>query len=92
MLENRVENRLKLVVKKAGGKALKFIPDYEAGMPDRLVLLPGGKMIWVETKAPGEKARALQFRKHRELRALGFKVLVLDTYAAVDDFEKEYLK
>ena len=47
-------------------------------MADRLALLPGGRMAFVEVKAPGEKPRPLQLARHRQLRQLGFKVYVLD--------------
>ena len=61
-----------------GGIAPKFVsPGYD-GMPDRIVLVPGGHMAFVEVKAPGEKPRALQLARHEMLRRLGFKVYVLD--------------
>jgi len=47
-------------------------------MPDRIVLLPDGKVGFVEVKAPGKKPRALQVVRHEKLRELGFKVFVLD--------------
>lgn len=47
-------------------------------MPDRLILLPDGKMAFVEVKAPGQKPRPLQVKRHAMLRKLGFKVFVLD--------------
>ena len=47
-------------------------------MPDRLVLLPGGKISFVEVKAPGKEPRPLQVARHGLLRRLGFKVFVLD--------------
>ena len=61
-----------------GGIALKFVSPGFDGMPDRIVLLPGGHMGFVEVKAPGEKPRPLQLSRHRLLRGLGFKVCVLD--------------
>ena len=61
-----------------GGIAPKFVsPGYD-GMPDRIVLLPGGRMAFVEIKAPGKVPRPLQEARHRMLRKLGFKVFVLD--------------
>ena len=58
--------------------ALKFASPGFDGVPDRLALLPDGKMAFVEVKAPGEKPRPLQLSRHRLLRRLGFKVYVLD--------------
>lgn len=49
-----------------------------SGWPDRIVLLPDGKIGFVEVKAPGEKPRKLQVHRHEQLRALVYKVFVLD--------------
>ena len=46
-LEREVEQRLVKLAHDAHGVALKFIPDNMRGMPDRLVLLPGGALVWV---------------------------------------------
>ena len=78
MREKLIEQRLIRAVKAAGGIAVKFVsPGYD-GMPDRIVLLPGGKMAFVEVKAHGIKPRPLQIRRHVLLRQLGFLVYVLD--------------
>ena len=78
MREKLIEQKLIRAVKAAGGIAVKFVsPGYD-GMPDRLVLLPGGKMAFVEVKAHGMKPRPLQIRRHVLLRQLGFLVYVLD--------------
>lgn len=76
--EKEVEKKLVTAVKKMGGICPKWVSPGTDGMPDRIVLLPGGKIAFVELKAPGEKPRALQIRRHEELRRLGFQVLVLD--------------
>ncbi|CDX03452.1 VRR-NUC domain [Desulfitobacterium hafniense] len=78
MREKYIEQKLVTAVKAAGGIAPKFISPGLAGMPDRLVLLPGGKMAFVEVKAYGIKPRPLQIKRHETLRRLGFKVYVLD--------------
>ena len=79
MLEKEIERKLASSVSMMGGLAVKFVsPGYD-GMPDRLVLLPGGRMAFVEVKAPGEKPRPLQKARHKMLRGLGFKVYVLDS-------------
>ena len=59
------------------------------GMPDRLVLLPGGRMGFVELKAPGKKPRALQLARHRLLQRLGFKVYVIDGIEQIDGVLEE---
>lgn len=78
MEEKRIEKALIKAVKRVGGEALKFVsPGYD-GMPDRLVLIAMGKVGFVEVKAPGEKPRKLQLKRHEKLKSLGFKVYVLD--------------
>lgn len=78
MREKTIEQRLVKAVKNGGGIAPKLVSPGFDGMPDRLVLLPGGKIGFVEVKAPGKEPRPLQVARHGLLRRLGFKVYVLD--------------
>lgn len=78
MREKVIEKKLIQAVKASGGIAPKLVSPGFDGMPDRIVLLPGGHIGFVEVKAPGEKPRPLQLARHRLLRRLGFKVYVLD--------------
>ncbi len=78
MLESMIESRLRQEAKKRGGMALKFVSPGMNGVPDRIVLMPGGKMAFVELKAPGKVPRALQEKRIGQLRKLGFLVYVLD--------------
>jgi len=78
MREKVIEHALVMATRSKGGIAPKFISPGFAGMPDRLVLLPHGRMGFVELKAPGRKPRPLQLARHRLLRRLGFKVYVID--------------
>lgn len=77
--ENLIEKHLVAEVKKTGGVAYKFVSPGRRSVPDRIVLLPGGRLVFVECKAPGEPPRADQLREHERLRALGFSVVVLDS-------------
>ena len=79
MREKDIEKKLSLMVKKAGGIAVKFVSPSFDGMPDRLVLLPDGVIAFVELKAPGKAPRPLQLARHRLLRSLGFRVYVIDS-------------
>ncbi len=76
--EKTIEQALTKAVKSYGGIAVKFVSPGFVGMPDRLVLLPGGRLGFVEVKAPRKKPRAIQTVRHEQLRQLGFKVYVLD--------------
>lgn len=79
MREKIIEQKLVTAVKKHGGICPKFVSPGFDGMPDRLLLLPHGRLAFVEVKAPGEKPRPLQLARHRLLCRLGFKVYVLDS-------------
>ena len=78
MREKTIGQKCREAVRNAGGLALKFTSSGWDGMPDRLALFPGGRMAFVEVKAPGKKPRPLQLARHRTLRQLGFRVYVLD--------------
>ena len=78
MLERAIEQRLVEAVRKAGGLCPKFVSPGWDGVPDRIVLFPGGKMGFVELKAPGQKLRPLQRRRREQLERLGFRVFVID--------------
>lgn len=78
MREKTVESTFTSAVKAKGGLAVKFTSPGFNGMPDRLVMFPGGRIGFVEVKAPGEKPRPLQLSRLKLLRRLGFKAFVLD--------------
>lgn len=78
MREKQIEQKLVRAVKNMGGIAPKLVSPGFDGMPDRIVLLPGGHIGFVEVKAPNKKPRPLQLARHGLLRRLGFRVYVLD--------------
>ena len=78
MQEKYIEQKLVAVVKSMGGMAPKFVSPGIDGMPDRIVLLPMGRIAFVECKATGKKMRPLQNKRKKQLEALGFLVYCLD--------------
>ena len=78
MREKQIESKLVAAVRRAGGICPKLISPGMDGMPDRMVLLPGHLIGFVEVKSPGKKPRILQVHRHNALRRLGFPVFVLD--------------
>lgn len=61
-----------------GALTPKFVSPNNRGVPDRILLFPGGHVLFVEFKAPGKKPTALQSHKHQELIEQGFEVWVTD--------------
>lgn len=90
MLEKQVEQYLIRRVKSLGGLSLKLTS--LIGIPDRLVLLPGGRCVFVELKRPGEHPRKLQEIRMKQLRRLGFKTYVADSYMQVDKLLSEVMR
>ena len=76
MQEREIENRLVQRIKAMGTD----------GVPDRICLLPEGRVIFVELKAPGKHLRPLQILRKQQLEKLGFPVYCLDSAEQVDVF------
>lgn len=89
MWEKQIEQKLVQEARKNGGICPKLASPGFSGMPDRLLLLPHGRLAFVEVKAPGEKPRPLQTARHGMLRRLGFKVYVLDGEAQIEKIISE---
>ena len=83
MTEKAIEQKLVKAVKAVGGIAPKFTSPGTDGMPDRLVLLPEGRVAFVEVKRKGLKPTPLQESRHGLLKRLGFRVFVLDDIAQI---------
>lgn len=88
--EKAVERKLVEGVRELGGMAIKMLTDQFSGLPDRLVLLPGGRVLFVELKTTGQKPRKLQVSVHNALRAIGFRVEVVDTIEGIKKLLKEF--
>ena len=78
MRERQIEQRLTQAVRKRRGLCPKWVSPGLDGVPDRIILLPGGRIAFAELKAPGKPLRPLQQRRKVQLEALGFRVYVID--------------
>lgn len=88
ILEGDVERALvKRVEKELGGSCEKFTSPGRRSVPDRICLFPGGRIIFVELKAPGKTPSKLQQRDHERRRAMGFDVRVIDNLEDARAFE-----
>lgn len=77
MRESSVETKLRLGVRRLGGTSYKLAPTTK-GLPDRLVILPGGRIHFVELKADGGRLAPAQLHIHTVLRDLGANVVTLE--------------
>ena len=85
MLERFIEQKLVARVKREGGLCPKFVSPGSDGWPDRIVLMPGGKIAFVELKAPQGRLRPIQVQRHAQLRDLGFLVYVINDPAQIPE-------
>jgi len=88
--EKILEKYLVSEVKSLGGWAVKLLSGLVTGLPDRLILLPGGVVAFVEVKTTGKKSSAIQQVRHKQLRALDFRVEVLDSKEGINNFINSY--
>ena len=88
MREKQIEQKLMKAVRTMGGLCPKLVSPGMDGMPDRMVLLPGGRIAFAELKAPGRKPRPLQVRRMAQLSRLGFKVYVIDGPEQINEILK----
>ena len=86
MLERDIEKALVKRVKALGGMAEKFTSPSRRSVPDRIVTMPDGQIIFVELKAPGKKPTEAQERDHAKRRAMGCDVRVIDNKGDADAF------
>ena len=86
MLEKDIERYLTQEVKKRGGMCFKFVSPGNTGVPDRIVLVPGGKVVFVELKTATGRLQPIQRYMHREMRKRGAEVDVLYGLQGVETF------
>ena len=87
MRESKIEAYLVARIRRLGGVCFKFVSPGTVGVPDRIVILPGGEITWVELKTWLGKLSPEQVRMHARLRALDQEVLVL---RSVDQIDKAF--
>ena len=85
MNEKTIERKLVDMTRKTGGLALKFVSPGFDGVPDRIVVYPGGRIGFVELKSPGKTMRPLQVRRKRQLESFGFKVFCIDGTEQIEE-------
>lgn len=85
MRERVIEQYLVKKAKDAGGRAYKFVSPGNSGVPDRIVMLPGGCIVFTELKAPGEKSTSLQANQQRFIGSMSLPVRVIDSKEGVDE-------
>ena len=84
--EKTLERKLRESIKAKGGLALKFIPVCYTGLPDRIILAPGGHIYFVELKTTGKKPSNRQIAVHGLFGKLGFRVWVIDDNSSLKEF------
>lgn len=83
MRESAIEREFVRAVHDAGGRAYKLTSQTANGLPDRLVLFPSAKAVFVELKAPGKVLRPIQRKRRNQLMELGFPVLCIDRLSQI---------
>lgn len=84
--EKIIEEKLRDRVKAIGGRAMKFVSPGNSGVPDRIVVLPGGHIHFIELKRPGGKTTPLQDLQILKLKKLGCSVRIISGTDEIDDF------
>lgn len=88
--EKLLERKLVKEMKALGGLCLKLPALHHTGLPDRMCLIPGGRMFFAEIKTTKAKPRKIQLLVHDQLRKLGFRVEVVDTTEQIKKLISEY--
>lgn len=89
MEESSIEKKFVMAVESIGGLAPKWVSPGARGVPDRIAILPGGKIAFVELKAPGKNLRSLQAWWAEKLRAKGHRVYMIDSESGLATFIAE---
>ena len=86
MRERDIEKALCERVKELGGLCEKFVSPNKRNVPDRIVTLQSGKIIFVELKAPNKRLTKAQERDHEKRIKLGCDVRLINSLGAANAF------
>lgn len=89
MKESRIESRLVRMVRDRGGLCYKFVSPGNPGVPDRIVITPSGRTVYVELKTEVGRLAAIQKWQHEEMRKRGADVRTLKGLDQVKAFVEE---
>ena len=92
IMEKDIEQALIGEIRKAGGLCLKFVSPGWSGAPDRICILPGGRVTFVELKTPGKQPRPLQVKRLSQLAELGCRTFVVDDAEKARQLAQELMK
>ena len=88
--EKVLEQKLNDGVKKLGGWSLKLLTVYMNGLPDRICLIPPGRVFFAEIKTTKKKPKGIQLLVHKQLRKMGFRVEVIDKSNQIESILQDY--
>jgi hypothetical protein len=88
--EKILEKKLSMEIEKLGGWSLKILSTHVTGLPDRMCLLPGGRVFFAEVKTTKEKPKKIQIWVHNKIRALGFRVEIIDQSEKIKELIRDY--
>lgn len=91
MLEKEIEKRMVAEIKKRGGLCYKFVSPCNPGVPDRIVITPAGKVIFVELKTETGRLSKIQRWQRGELLRRGADVRMLKGWGAIEAFIEEVM-
>lgn len=86
MRERDIEKKLLNAVRNMGGEAFKWVSPGNDGVPDRIVMLPGGRLIFVELKADRGRLSSVQKIQIRRIQKLGQDVEVVQGMDGLEEF------
>lgn len=92
MLERDVEKKLTDLTRQAGGKSYKWVAPGNRGVPDRILILPGGRIYFVELKTDSGRLTAIQIRQQKRLKELGANVRTLYGMGEIEAFAREVMR